>query len=330
MKRQMLAILFVFIMVASAFGAVNLSATKVSAAGETLTLASTNYSPTAGVQYTLSGTLKDAKRNPLANKPIDIYFHVEGGAWHFSNTIYTGTDGTYTTTTSSSETVYLQTGYYVNGAYPASSNVIKINVQRPTLTLAASSTDVYAFQTYTLSGYLRDSAGNGVANQPINILYHFAGETAYHHSNTVYTDATGYYSTTTSSTQSVYLLTQFMIGRYAVSTSNRVQINVMPITTSLTLSASNTNPHAGQQYKISGYLRTYGSGQALSNKAINIDYYYPSVGGDWKYSNTIYTDPNGFYTTTVSSTKDVYLQTVFPGGQGYRGTGSNAVFIQVD
>jgi len=65
---------------------------------------------------------------PLANKPIDLYYHFPGGNWQFSNTVYTGADGKYSSTTSSSKTVILQTGYKVGGVYVASSNVVTITV----------------------------------------------------------------------------------------------------------------------------------------------------------------------------------------------------------
>jgi hypothetical protein len=65
MKQKIVTLLVVSVMVASAFGAMGLSATKVSAQTEiTLTLTSTNYSPAAGQQYTLSGPLTDRPELP--------------------------------------------------------------------------------------------------------------------------------------------------------------------------------------------------------------------------------------------------------------------------
>jgi P pilus assembly chaperone PapD len=58
MKRQLLAILLTFVMLASAFAAMGISATKVAAlTGTTLTVSSSDYSPAAGQSYTLSGYL---------------------------------------------------------------------------------------------------------------------------------------------------------------------------------------------------------------------------------------------------------------------------------
>jgi protocatechuate 3,4-dioxygenase beta subunit len=78
MKQKLLALLMVSVMVASTFGAMGISATKVGAAGETLTLSSTSYSPTVGEPFTLSGRLTDSSGNPLVNKSIDIFL---AGAW---------------------------------------------------------------------------------------------------------------------------------------------------------------------------------------------------------------------------------------------------------
>ena len=134
MKQKLLALLMVSVMVASTFGAMGISATKVGAAGETLTLSSTSYSPTVGEPFTISGVLKDGSGNPLVNKSIDIFL---AGAWGgLLKPANTGTDGKYSlpvilmpySGSWSAQTVTVQSRYKVNGVYVASSNVVTITV----------------------------------------------------------------------------------------------------------------------------------------------------------------------------------------------------------
>jgi hypothetical protein len=341
MKQKLVALLLVSVMVASAFGAMGLSATKVDAAGTALTLSSTNYSPKVGQQYTLSGYLRDANGKGIANKPIDIYYHFTWSeltphVWRYSNTVYTGPDGKYSTTTSSSQTVTIQTGYKVGGVYLASSNVVTINVPKiwTGQLLVVSPSIVIIGQKYTLTGYLHDANGKGIANKPIYVYYAWAGVVSrWYYSNIISTDQNGYYSTTTSSSRSIYIKMLFPGGDsvYESSISNSVGITVQKIPTTLTLDSPAPNPYpwfANTPYIISGYLKD-SAGNPLAGQPIKIWYRYPSETGVWHYSNTIYTLSDGGYGTFASSPQDIYLHTNFPGDGTHAESNTNEVLVDV-
>jgi protocatechuate 3,4-dioxygenase beta subunit len=310
MKEKLLALLVVAVMVASAFGAIGLNATKADAQQMlSVTLSSTNYYPSSGQQYTLSGLLTDSAGN--AYKPIEIWYRSSGDTtYHYSNTIYTDANGKYSTTTSSSQTIDLIAIYVgvVGGHGSVRSNIVTINVQGggigTSLSLTTSNYNPTAGQQYTLAGRLYDAAGVGIPYEPIDIWYRSPGG-SWQYSNTIRTDAFGRYSTTTSSSQTVELRTGFMgHGGYKTSGSNWVTITVRAPT--LTLLSTNYNPAAGQKYTLYGYLKD-AAGNPLADKPIDIFYRY--VGGGWQFSNTVKTDANGKYSTTTSSSKTVVLQT---------------------
>jgi hypothetical protein len=77
------------------------------------------------------------------------------------------------------------------------------------LTLASSNSTPAKNQSYTLSGYLNDSNNTGVGNQPINIYYHYAGETNWTFWKTANTSTTGKFSLTDQVTKTAYYKAAF-------------------------------------------------------------------------------------------------------------------------
>ena len=193
-----------------------------------LSLSVSNPSPAVGQSYTLSGLLRDSAGRPVANKPIDIWYrHAGETTGHLWKTVYTGTDGKYSTTAASSQTVYLRAVFMGDSAHARSySNFVTVTPGRTTLTLTASTTTPLSGQSYTLSGSLSDGNGKALANKPIDIWVRHDGDNGKLW-KTMTTDSNGKYSTTASSTKKAYIRTVFKgDSAYATSRSNFVTISV--------------------------------------------------------------------------------------------------------
>jgi hypothetical protein len=131
MKQKLVALLVVSVMVASAFGAIGLSATKVEAqTATTLSLSATRYHPDPGQQYTLSGYLTDSTGGALVGKPIDIWVRHDGDNGILWKTMTTDSNGKYSTTASSTKTAYIRTLFNGDSAYASSrSDLVTVTVR---------------------------------------------------------------------------------------------------------------------------------------------------------------------------------------------------------
>ncbi len=325
MKQKLLALLMVSVMVASTFGAMGISATKVGAAGETLTLSSTSYFPTVGELFTLSGRLTDSSGNPLVNKSIDIF---SSGYWvGLLKPANTGTDGKYScgvivvpysgSGSWSTKTITYQSRYKVNGVYVASSNTVTVIVSPPTLTLTSSNYHPAPGESYTLSGRLTDTSGNPLVNKSIDISYRLLSG-SWQFSKTVYTGSDGTYSTTTSSTQTVTFQAGYEVrGVYVASSSVNVAVGGVP--TQLNATAAPTTVVINQQFTVSGTLNTTGNAP-VAGATVQLQ---KNVSGVWTDvpGKTATTGVNGAYVITVSeSAAGQYVYRTTFAGATIRGT----------
>ena len=279
MKQELVTLLLVSVMVASAFGAIGLSTTKVEAqAATTLSLSSTRYHPDPGQQYTLSAYLTDSTGGALAGKPIDIWVRHDGDNGKLWKTVTTDSNGKYSTTASSTQKAYIRTVFKGDSAYSGSrSDLVTVTPKQATnLSLDSMNYNPDSGQ-YTISGYLKDSTGMALAGKPIDIWYRYPGETTGHLWTTVYTGTDGKFSTPAVPTSPVYLRTVFKGDSvYASAYSHLILVN-LPTPIVNTVMGWGTN---GGEYR-------FGQSGMPLNRAVPGDSIHAAVWLTGKYANSV-------------------------------------------
>ena len=133
MKQKLVALLLVSVMVASAFGAISLSATKVEAAtGTTLSLTATATTPQLSASPTPSpAPSADSTGKALANKPIDIWVRHDGDNGILWKTMTTDSNGKYSTAATSTQKAYIRTVFNGDSAYAGSRSDLVTVIPNP-------------------------------------------------------------------------------------------------------------------------------------------------------------------------------------------------------
>ncbi len=200
-----------------------------------------------------------------------------------------------------------------------------------TLSRTTSNTTPAVNQTFTLSGTLTANSAPLSGRQIILLSDDSPG--TWNNLGTATTTANGSYSFTRSEASqgtyfyevwflgsSTYFQSEAMIGALTVGN---------PITTTLSVTASNTTPAVGQPFTFSGHLTDI-NGTALSGRTIALQERLPGGGDVWQSIGQVTTDANGYFNVTHSEqTSGEYWYEFWFNGDGNYATTSNGARIVV-
>jgi len=169
----------------------------------TLTLNTNIANPGTGQSFTLSGKLTDANGNPLSGKEIDLY---DTDTFGITNTKYTDQNGAYFFVLSEDVSGYHL--YNVNFigdqtyAYKVASLTVTVGtLASATVNTTTSNANPTADQSFTLSGYLKDSAMGTPISGATVILMRADPSGQWSEAGTASTNANGVYTFTRSESQ---------------------------------------------------------------------------------------------------------------------------------
>ncbi|MGZ4926338.1 MAG: hypothetical protein ACXV4B_07810 [Halobacteriota archaeon] len=193
--------------------------------------------------------------------------------------------------------------------YPAAGSPAKtpttLSIVSPTGTQTSGS-------TYTLAGYLRDSAGAGVPNRPVDI-YVSCPDSSYWYWKTVTTNGNGYWSTTDHHTQSAY----YLVGLWGDSSyADSSTTDWVPIgtPTSITVTSPTGTQASGQTYWLIGYV-TDSAGAGVPNRPVDI--YVSCPDSSYWYWKTVTTDAYGWWWISDHHTQSAYYLVGLWGDSSY-------------
>jgi hypothetical protein len=197
MKRELVALLLVSLMVASAFGAIAFSETKAEAATAThIQLYTTNAYPAKGATYYIYGYLRDSNNNPVRYRPVAIWYrYSEETSGRYLRTVTTDANGYFSTYASNCKTLGYRAVFSGDYYYAASKNpnLVWVYFSRYVTHMHLSVTGGAMNRVY-MDLSLLTSANSPVAYRSVDIWYRKPGETVGHKLTTITTDANGQYS----------------------------------------------------------------------------------------------------------------------------------------
>ena len=302
----------------------------------TLSRTTSNTTPAVNQTFTLSGTLT-ANGAPLSGRQIILLSDDSPGTWNNLGTATTTANGSYSFTRSeASPGAYAYQVSFNGGAqYAASSNGLTVdvgNLRQSTINIFTSNSNPGVNQSFSLYGVLTNGVnGTSLAGQPVSLVVQDpSGQYVNAYATTT---ANGSYSFTRSEASqgtyfyevwflgsSTYFQSEAMIGALTVGN---------PITTTLSVTASNTTPAVGQPFTFSGHLTDI-NGTALSGRTIALQERLPGGGDVWQSIGQVTTDANGYFNVTHSEqTSGEYWYEFWFNGDGNYATTSNGARIVV-
>ena len=178
---------------------------------------------------------------------------------------------------------------------------LAVNATGETLTLSVGGVNPYtggSRETYTMSGYFKNSIGQPLPNIRIDIWMRYPEQQVGVLVSTVYTNAQGYFSYTTDSLRTVY----FRAVSPTVS-SNLLTVNIVSVDMTYTICPPQTCGPL-KWLTFAGFLKD-ANGNGVPNKEIKIyEQTYPQPIG--YYMDSAYTDASGHYQYSM------YLESFYP------------------
>jgi 5-hydroxyisourate hydrolase-like protein (transthyretin family) len=304
----------------------------------TLTLTTSDTNPAVNQTFTLSGTLT-ANGTPVSGSHITLMSQWPPGTWNTLGTVTTLADGSYSFNRSeaSSGAYAYQVSFNGDTQYASSSNGRTVdvgNLNDSAINISTTNSNPAVNQTFTLYGVLTDGvSGTPLAGQPVSLVVQDPSGQFVNAATT--TSANGSYSFTRSeASQGTYFYEVWFLG-----TSTYFQSEAMigalpvgnPISTTLSVTASNTTPAVGQPFTFSGSL-TDVNGTPLSGRTIDLEAQYPDGNSTaWQSLGQTTTDANGHFnvTYTEQTSGEYWYEFWFYGGDGTYATTSAGAYIAV-
>jgi hypothetical protein len=206
MKQKLLALLLVSVMMASAVGAISISAPKVAAATPThIDLYTTNAYPTKWTTYTIWGYLRDSNNNPVPYRSVAIWYrYSDQSSGTLLRTVTTNANGYFSTNDVDCKSLGYRAVFAGDSNYDASknTNLVWVWFSRYITYMYLYSTN-YApnpYQQYEIYGHLRTGStgywsGSGVNGVSVDIWYRPSGATSGILLTTKTTSSTGLFYT---------------------------------------------------------------------------------------------------------------------------------------
>jgi protocatechuate 3,4-dioxygenase beta subunit len=237
----------------------------------------------------------------------------------------TNANGAYSFTVSESAWgVYgLYPTFAGNPSYSPCRGWLEVTVGNPiptTLSLNFTNSNPAVSQSFTMSGYLKDTNGKPLSGKKISVDVRLPSGSWTSQGLGATTDSNGHYSITTSEQAAgeyrfeVYFLgdgTYAGHGSWALVPIGTLQPTKISATTNV------ANPVAGKPFTLSGTL-TDAKGTPLAGKEIQLYRYAATQPNPPVIFQTRYTDQNGHYSFVLNEPSDKYMYTArFTGDQTY-------------
>ena len=354
--KRTIAITLVFLMTASAVGALSVSAATPTKLTQ-LTIQATDQYPSAGESITIYGRLMNGtvavQGASVQGQMITLNYSSDDGlTWNTLGTVAMSYYGGYSYTTTSSQlpllTCQTEQDYYINASfagnaqYAPSSATILIQVYPiyPDISMQVSAGPFVTNQPFTISGKITDSH-TGKACPSIWI-----GSAAYN----LDTDSFQLVGLTQANANGVYRLpaVQLPAGPWRIMLAapgdfnhilawNYFDITINTAPTQLSIYSGTVHPAANKAFTVYGLLTNAVTGARLPNEppapVDPITLTYSSDGGStWNTLQTsVSTDGNGQYAFSVMLPAGLYqIQVHFPGDlPNYSSSDSQVLTIQV-
>lgn len=206
----------------------------------------------------------------------------------------------------------------------------KTTVTPTAVTLALSSTSVYAGQSVTFSGDLTTDTGQPIAGRTAVLRTRPAGQTTWSRVAGMPTDAAGHFATTMKvTTAASYKVTVAATDTYARAVSPIRSLSITPkTTTKITLTAGRTTIRKGTDVKLYGHLTTT-SGSALVDKPVR---YYVRPAGSTRWTlvgSDTSVAPTGWHQLYAKPRRTSTYKAVYRGGLEYTSARSTLVKVVV-
>jgi protocatechuate 3,4-dioxygenase beta subunit len=262
-----------------------------------LDLYTTNATPAANQSFTLYGSLFDGVNStPLSGRVI--YLVQTHPTSNNLGTTITNSSGGYSFTLSEPTGNYVyEVGFNGDSNYSAITWTQWIAVgdlKQTSFSFNVSNASPAVDQNFTFSGYLKDANGTPLTAKQIELECEMPGN-IWQSMGETQTNSNGYYSFTISEhTAGLYWYECYFHGdsEYAAATAGtRVSVGTL-VPTSLSVTASNTNPAVNEQFTLSGYLKEV-NGTPLATKLI--DLYRQDPSGQITQPTGTYTNATGYY-----------------------------------
>jgi len=304
----------------------------------TLTRTTSDATPAVNQTFTLSGTLT-ANGTPVSGKQIILMSQWPPGTWNALGTAITLADGSYSFNRSeASPGAYAyQISFNGDAQYAPSATGLTVDVGnlRPSaIDMFTTNSNPALNQSFTLYGVLTDGvSGAPLAGQPVTLIVQDpSGQYANVNAITLSNGAYSFNRTETS--QGSYYYEVWFLGN-----SNYFQCEGMlssdtlpvgdPISTTLSVTASNTTPAVGQPFTFSGYLTDI-NGTPLSGETITMEERLPGGGDVWQSLGQTTTALNGYYTFTHSEqTSGEYWYEFHFSGDGSYSAAATGAYIAI-
>ncbi len=276
----------------------------------TLTAPSTAY-VTQYITVTVHLELASPYSGDLANEPVKLWVSSDGTTWSLVDEKYTDSNGdaSFTISFSNVGTYYIKANYTdpgkASGEWEYSDSetttwTITVTKVSTTLTLTANNTSPYVDETIEFTAHLtRDNDTSGVSGEPIELQ-------KWNGSNwvtvaTAYTNDTGYaVFTLPAGYAGTYQYRAVYSGStvYDASTNTSVTIDVQPIPTQLTLTATPSTVNAGETFTLEATLLNSLNSTPIAGYTVK--FWRSTDGSAWTYIGEATTQTDGTASITWS------------------------------
>jgi hypothetical protein len=350
-KSRTIAITLALLMIASAVGALSVSAATPTKLTQ-LSLQATDQSPSVTEPTTLYGRLMNGTASVQGQTITLTYSTDNGQTWNPLGTCVTNYYGGYSYTTTPTQlplqsyqggsqgySAYLiQASFAGIPPYAPSSNTALIQVRpiSPDVSVQTSVTQAVTYQPFTISGKMWDvHTGKACPSTDLALwVYNYNTEIELYLGSTQ-TDANGLYKFSqvqlTPGVWDIIVWNAYGDFNHLAGRADAfVAVNAAP--TQLTIASGTANPAVNKAFTVSGVLTNAQTGARLANEQ-GLTLSYSSDGGStWTtLPSSVSTNGNGQYAFSVTfpTAGVVQIQVHFPGDQNYNPSDSQVLSINV-